>query len=331
MLEGENRYIAFVDALGMSDMARLDDVGFYLALENFYQNVTNSAGLLDENARVHHFSECAYVESSSLESIVTYLQAVRSKLLLYGIYIRGAVGKGTLSPLGGKTTALDNDGKVTGIYFGSDVVPIFRLESSLKGIGLRIDDEHSGDFSKYRVQSFFLPNDGKREIKCFWDLRFVQSDLKDSTFRKFLEDFLIINTTSRRIGRYYVSFLVTWIQSYDLAELSSEQIKAAISGGEDDQIPLVFKLILTGYFEKYFGGLGGLEHIYFSLIDKVMDEAQDTEVRDHFIRFLFGKKKILDKIQFVSDRILSNEHKTEFLQQYSEFAAKRHSHVRLKK
>lgn len=321
--EGKNKYIAFIDALGISAKAHEDTREFHRALQNFYQNVTDCSTFLEESARVHHFSDCAYIESSSPKRIATYLREVRSRLLPLQVYIRGAVGRGKLSPKSRNATVIDNQGKVTGIYFGEDVVPLYRMEANLKGIGIQIHRNCIGDFEEYKMQSFFIPNENESIVECYWDLRLPEEDLKDSTFRQFLEDFLITNARSPYLGRYYISLIANWIRSLDLSDLSAEQLKLAVRKRDEDQIPLVIQRVLTGYFEKYFTGLIGLEYIYFTLIDKVLSDVHDPTVQEHFIRFLFAKKRVLNRIRFIPKDILEEKNRAEFLKQYSNYAAKK--------
>src|SRR5687768_11176711 len=139
--------IAFVDLLGTSELSRVDPNSFFTSLTTFQEVICNFTSQLDKQGQVYFFSDCAYIQSSNLDSMVKYLRSVRQTLSEQGLYLKGAVGAGSLNAREPPHRKRSGDERIVkGNSFGPDVVSVYGLQDGLRGIGVRIDNSIAKDF-----------------------------------------------------------------------------------------------------------------------------------------------------------------------------------------
>jgi hypothetical protein len=289
------RYIAYFDLLGTSDLSRYEPLTYITSLGEFKTHVTSEAKYLTDGS-VHYFSDCAFVECNDLAELISYMQRVRGSLFDGGYYLTAAIAPGALKP------KHKSSGRVAGTYFEGDVVEVYGLQSNLKGIGVRVHPKLVDSVRDLRqaVDTCHLPLTTGRQGECFVDLKYDVVP-RHEPFRLFLRNFFKVNTRSRRLGRYYISALISWINSsrFDTVELPTE---------EGDNRSLVLDVLLNGTFERNFGDLVGIEYIYFALLDKIFRDDTTAELREFAQKYVAQRRtKLVARVEHVPPCIFSRE------------------------
>lgn len=316
-------YIAFLDLLGTSDLASHDEDRYYESLMNFKEALVVYARDLSQNDQVFLFSDCAYVQSDSLKHLVKYTQKVRSYLLDLGYYLKGAISRGALSATNASHGEWITDQevreaarRVRGHFFGKDVVRAYALQEVMKGIGLSVEpDVYAGnEKSGWFVASVHIPDMRSRVATPFYDLALVDDDRTYDVLYRLLENFFRIKTRSMRIGRYYITFLVSCVRSEHYGRMTDP---AKRMRHEEDTVPPIARLILTGELEKYFGDVPGIENVYFAFIDKVIRDNSRTDVRTCAIDTVRRRRRYLKYLGSTSAHILAPENRKVLLSDLS--------------
>jgi hypothetical protein len=235
-----------------------------------------------------------------------------------GFYLKGAVGRGSL-----EANELHGGGKikdkeilsqrrrtVKGSSFGQDVVGIYALQDGLRGIGIRIEDSLGRELLKkgYAVSSCHLPQINTRHATCFYDLKFGKRELEDGVLKKFVKNFFMTNTKSRRFGRYYISFIVSWINSADFSEVDPSE-----NGDSPRTAPLIFQLLISGALERHFTDLVGIEYIYFAFLEQIYKQCQSQKVIMKVEAQVANRKKLVACLGNLPDCIFSGKSRRNFL------------------
>jgi hypothetical protein len=303
--------IAFVDLLGTSELSRVDKDAFFTSLTTFKEVICNYTSELDERGELYFFSDCAYVQSSSLDSMVRYLRCVRQTLSEQGLYLKGAVSEGSLNASEpAHQNRKGNERIIKGSSFGPDVVNVYGLQDGLRGIGIRIDNSVSDRFKKkgYGIISCHLPQPGSRHAEYFYDLKFSPDELDENILRTFVKNFFKTNTKSRRFGRYYISFLVTWINSADFSEAGRND-----NADQPEEIPLICHLLLNGMLEKNFSDLSGMEFIYYAMLEKAYNECNSPKLVAKFENFIARRKRLISRLETMPRTLFNDASRKKFL------------------
>jgi hypothetical protein len=297
--------IAFVDLLGTSELSRVDPDSFRTSLTTFEETICNSSSYLGKTGEVYFFSDCAYIQSASIDSLVKYIRDVRQALLEQGLYLKGSIGSGSLGahkPLKG--------GIVKGNSFGADVVQIYALQDGLRGIGIRIDESIYQAFKNkgYTINSCHLPLINSRHAECFHDLQFSTEELNEEVLKIFIKNFFKTNTKSRRFGRYYLSFVVSWINSADFGEIGRGD-----AANKLENMPLIFQIMLDGLLERHFTDLAGMEFIYFTFLQKVYKQCRNQKIITRFEKYVASRKRLIARLEMVPRCLFDEESRRKFL------------------
>jgi hypothetical protein len=280
---------------------------------------------LKDTGKVYFFSDCAYIESVNLDDLVKYIREIRRTLLEEGYYLKGAIGPGALDAseahssqeITNSTIRKQREKVVKGSVFGTDVVPIYALQDSLRGIGIRIDKRVADVFEKrhYRVNSCHLPQSNSTHAECFDDIKFDDRELEDKILRAFIRTFFTSKTKSKKYGRYYIPFVLSWINSTDFSAVEVDEKKKKI---HSQSTPLIFNMLLNGTFEKYFADLTGIEYIYFAFLNKIYSEcANSQKLVEKVVGHVANKKRMVSRLENLPECILNGENRDEFLKYLS--------------
>jgi hypothetical protein len=320
-----SKYIAFIDLLGTTEFALEDETKFYNRLIAFQDTIADHSHILAGEGKVYFFSDSAYIESGNLDKLVKYLRNVRKTFLEFGLYMKGAIGRGELNATDPHKSKLIKDRDelrirketVIGHCFGEAVVPIYALQASLKGIGIRISDDLKKEFVQrgFSIGSCYLPVENNRRAECFNDLRLENSELNDGVLDLFLKNFYISNAKSRKYGRYYLPLLISWINSTDFSET---ELPDAVDGQPQASVPRIFEILLIrDAFAKHFADLVGLEYIYFALLNKIFTECDSEKVKKSVFEYVSRRKKLVGRLSSLPACVMSNESRKQFLEKLS--------------
>lgn len=320
MVAAKQIYSGFIDLVGVRERAQTDVALYWRALQDFQSHVMDYCDLLSgKEGRVYFFSDCAFFQARSAADLFEFLGNLRHRLLQDGLYFKAAVKVGGLEARAAhespflRSEAIRNTIRehLVGHYFGRVAAELFALQEELKGIGIMIDPTGMDDnmVNKYCVDSCFLPQAGNRRMKEFKDLRLQQDDMKQGILRELLRAFFMAKSRSKKVGRFYISLLVTWLQSVNLLKLNY----SAKSDGD------LISLMLHGGFIKAFGDVVGIELPYFVLLNRCYDVEKDALpdlYRDTF-RYIKSQRSIVKWIDLVPKTILSQQNRDKYLEDLS--------------
>jgi hypothetical protein len=299
MENNKGNYIAFIDLLGISDLAHSDHDEYNNSLDILKKVVEGYSFPEQGEAKAYLFSDCAYIETKKFETIVGFLSDIRHKLLRQGIFYKGGIARGILEGKKIKTTNIE------GYYFGPGVIRVYDAHNQLKGIGINIidTDNISKDLkNKYLIKSCYLQHTNSRRAITYFDLKYNYTDIIDEIILIILQKMLETYTQSRRTARYYISLFVSIIQSIDF---SVEGVKNFQS---------LFNIINRVNMQAHFGDLLGIEYIYYALLNKALsDQNKSGDEIKKLYNIMFKNKRFLKSLEFVPDHIFSTKNKKAIL------------------
>ena len=205
-------YIAFLDLLGTKNLSTDDATSYSKSISIFTNCLQRS---LVEGCEAYAFSDCAYLEASTLSQIVSTLYTLRAELLMQQRFFVAAVACGTLN-----ASVVDKKNLYCQNFSGADISRVYVAQNVLKGIGISID---STIISKQKrkghkiprtdcfwIKSFFVADIDKiSEITTFFDLQISQDENDLTAYLDYtLREYRKANIKSKRYGRYYISLLI---------------------------------------------------------------------------------------------------------------------------
>ncbi|GHT36877.1 hypothetical protein AGMMS49574_29190 [Bacteroidia bacterium] len=159
----KSSYIAYIDILGTKNSSENEDFDEYLkSITNFQNELLAVVPDLEGHGKIHFFSDCAFIESENLDTMIKVLKNIRNDLFNTGLFIRGALIKGTLAAITGKETEeeinnyLDISKKTLStwkrckqysseiggaLFLNKDVAKAAYYESFLKASAIYVDNE----------------------------------------------------------------------------------------------------------------------------------------------------------------------------------------------
>lgn len=324
MARTQKTYIAFFDLLGVSSLAAHDPDNYYDSLAILREAVSESCYKLFSNGQIYFFSDCAYVQSSQLTSLTEFLRKVRRVLSLKGYFFRGAISTGSLQEenvLQEKKYIKDGDAlskrkrTLYGFSFGSDVVKLYQQEMFLKGVGIWVDPQLDKNWiAKECVVSCHIPQMNNRKAVCFYDIKFNKHDFDAiGSLRHIFQNFLKANTQSKKLGRYYIPFLVNWMQSIEFANIK----KGDSAGWENETIPEILYLMFTGKLQNMFSDVVGMEYIYYTTLNKAYNDCMDINTVNEIASYIIKQKTIRKYFENIPNEILCERNKSRFLSEFS--------------
>lgn len=315
-----NSYIAYLDVLGTKNSSENEDFDEYIKLITCFQNaLIRSSHLLDETGKIYFFSDCAYIESCNINSLIDMLSSIRQTLFDDEKFVRGAVVKGKLGALNSddiedceKRYADDPDllhkmkaslnffkqskdnSKIKGtLFFCKDVAKAYTFESQLKGAAFYIDNEIRKE-TKDIVKSGFVSNIQKNTYNSFYDIKYNSESITSSFIEKVLRFYALSNTSDVKYGRYYLTILISCINSEDFSNIKYDEEKRKFV----DSPEIFYKILnLKKSHKLVYNNAKGLEYLYFALIDKFYSDVKDMTLRRYFLNEVFLNYRFLSKYQ----------------------------------
>lgn len=304
-------YIAFIDLLGTRDLAQSDPDDYFDRFTNFRDTISNHCQVLADIGKIYFFSDCAYITSNDLQLLLQYVQKVRASLLIDGNYFKGAISKGDLSAkdindndLLSKNIRAKRNKILKGTCFGKDVISVYAMHERLKGIGIYLDSSVVEKVLPAQIiNSCFLPHNNSIHPESFVDIKYSENELHDDIVKKLIERFFKAKAKTKNVGRYYVPIIISMIQSYDLGRIKfGKQVS-----WDNETLPFIMRYIGSGTFEKHFSDVVGTEYIYFSVIRKLYSDNWPQLMIDKILKFVLGKKRLKNKLEYVPRELLATE------------------------
>lgn len=341
-------YISFIDILGTKSSSENDNPNGYLELVvNFQNTLLRNAHILKSKGRIHFFSDCAYIEAIDFKSMVLFVKKLRDELLMTNLFLRGSIIKGVLGAVNGveedkyldgiypeeiikkynrfKNTIKKNRSVINGtMFFSPDISKAVKYEMTLKAASIFIEK----DILKIKKNQSFCNNNivlsghikdiNKLTFQGFYDISYDENIITETFLNNILRHYTIANASHFSFGRYYISILVTCINSTNFSQLQfRNETKDFIEGK-----PIFHSVLnLRKSHKSLYSKSKGLEFVYFSLVNKVYSDLKGcSETTKEVLKLVFSNKRFLGKYQNQISRLpselISSSSKKYLIQDY---------------
>ena len=220
-------YVAYVDLLGVGDASERNDDAYHDQLRRFRLALCKAVDeKLSDGDQVFAFSDCAFASSRSLGRISAYLSSLQSSLWEHAIFLKGGLSVAkeeffdfAALPGQGDDLVRARVSRLHGYWFSKEFVAPALLEKNLRGIAVQISDNvrDAKWLENKTAYSAFFAGDALRRPTVFRDLLIPNSALRQ--LDTILRTYLVISHTSKRLSRYYVSLVITWINSHSYSRV----------------------------------------------------------------------------------------------------------------
>lgn len=309
----------FIDLVGVRDLARESSSGYWDALIRFQTHVADICTALEgDSGKIFLFSDSIFVQAEGFRGLANFMRSLRHRLLDEGLYFKGSIRPGGLEareayvlPLvRNKKDEEERKKKLAGHCFGENAATLFALQEQLKGIGILVDEAAvSNGQADGTAYSCFLPQVGSQRSEPYLDLLLEQDDLDDGILERLLQKFFKAKSRSKKIGRFYVSLLVLWVQSIDFSSISYDP---SSEGG-------LINLLLSGRFERLFGDVVGIENIYLCLLNRLYVDRDKVPIALFYDtrRYILSRRRLSRSLDNIPFKIFSSSARNEFLEDLS--------------
>lgn len=320
-------FIAYFDLLAVGEAGRSPDDNAYAEILSQFRTAMCEA-VADEldNGKgdvVFAYSDCAFVESSNIGRLSSFLSKLQHELWLKPIFFKGAISPGRLAPVEfGSLTGLTEErnlklrSTIQGHWFDRSAVIPAEAEKSLRGIAVQICQV--GKFKSSLAKQWL---DDKTIFTAFYSTEtnrrpIVIRDLKIPAaylpaLRGILQTYLLECQSSRRTGRYYLPLIVSWIKSHDFSSLSPTKDKQDWNQPIPDPLQLLVrnKPIRTEVVRHF-----GAELILYALLDKVERECRSTVIKEDLYRVIGENKRLVASHDLIPDEICASKYRRRLLE-----------------
>jgi len=298
--------IAFVDLLGTGYYAKTDKNLYQEHLTQFRFALEEFAPIIAGSGEVYFFSDCAYIASDDSSRLLEYMSEIRSSLLPHHIYLQGAIQAGKLEP-----RPVNNNKVVHGTIFGSEVAGVYAAQDGLKGAAVRIVEPgiDAQLIRRFCVTSCHLPSSANPSPQCFQDLRYRDDEINRLTVENLLVDCMRAKAVGKSGGAYYISPLITMINSVRWS------INVDADAREDERgARNLFDLIIRDDFVRHLGDLRGTYLVLYAMLNKAYEQNEGMSVCKQIQQYIVSKPSILERIDSVPQEILTYDHRRKFLE-----------------
>lgn len=300
-------YVAYIDLLGIGDASIGDSETYHDKLRRFRVALCDAVDRhLQESDKVFAFSDCAFASSESLERVGTYLVRLQYLLWEQNMFLKGAITIGESDhfefadlPKQSKKTIRERRKKLQGYWFAKEFVQPALLEKKLRGIAIQVDSsiKDSSWIEKHVVTSSYFPNESLKSPTVIQDLLIPEAHLP--SLESLLRTYMLVSNSSRRLSRYYVPLIITWINSHNYSKVACDS-----KTGEWSNAPLPLRqLILNPKIAAEVTALVGGDVIFYSLLAKVADECEEPKIIERVFNFIAGSKKLRTAAEWIPDEI----------------------------
>lgn len=286
-------FVAYFDMLGIGDASLDDSEAYHDSLLRFRQAICDTVDeKLSDLDKVFAFSDCAFFSSDNLPRLAAAISKVQSRLWEHSLYVKGAITTARLdyndfAALPGQSDEIieARGNKLFGYWFSKEFVQPALMEKNLKGIAIQIDPHLASDpwvLENVTYTAHYI-GDSLRKPSVVLDLLIPVKSLR--YLETILKKYLIISHTSRRLSRYYIPLLVTWINSHSFKKTVYDP------GGNSYELPLR-QLTASRKLASEIVQLPGGDLIYYSLLSKVEKECDDQKVVESLVDFIGSSKRL---------------------------------------
>ncbi|MDE6605130.1 MAG: hypothetical protein K2K85_03800 [Clostridia bacterium] len=304
--ENKKTFIAFFDLLGVKSTAEYDFKLYFNYINRFQSHLQDLVKGHNE-VEIYAFSDCAYLESESLSSLLQILRDLRRVLFLERIYFNAAVTEGSLNATKKSGEKIDFT-----LFKSASTVKVFSLQVNFTGIGIFID-EHikkymKGNLKKLLIESAYCVNFEPKGISTFnkfLDVKFIE--VSNQLLKYLIEQYLSTMTLNVKASRYYLSAINTLINQVDFDDLG-EFIDEIYSLFYKDTFATAFLPIDLMFINAIYNGFREKHEGQINLLDEYNNFSDISRVLDKVIKKSYLVKGIVD-LRLQSDCLISKDNK----------------------
>jgi len=299
------KYIAYVDLLGVKELARYDANEFKKAMDAFRKYLVLASKAFHKSNvatnSIFPFSDSALIESDDLKILLKLLTIFRDDLFCEGYYFTAAVDNGELkSSVYSKYIQESSDHvdyqESINYFHGStfhskDVSTLYNQFSHFKGIGIYISDgiTQSRKIPVRTVPSHYLSSFETGRIRTYTDIAFDKKKITKDFIHRLMFKYTLSNAKSTKFGIYYISLICSIIHSLDFKKIDipqantqptriTDHIKSEMTGDLTVKDTLVFILTIKDNYKELFAKAKSIEIIYLSLIEKIYKDRKKPDL-----------------------------------------------------
>jgi hypothetical protein len=329
------RYVSYVDLLGIGAASLENTESYHQNLSRFRLALCLAVDRhLRETDEVFAFSDCAFAVSANLQRMSSYIMELQYDLWKHDIFLKGAISvlypdNSQLSNPPGQRKKVSAKPKENGLkfaelqkqsasliakrekilkgyWFEKEFVKPALLEKKLKGVAIQVDESIKDLqwINNNVVASCYFPSESSKKIEVINDLIIPSDHLQ--LLEDLLKTYMRISHGShgpRRLSRYYVPLIVTWIRSYDYSGI---KLDAKTGNWNSAPVPLR-QLILNSKIASEVTSLVGGDVIFYSLLTKVFKECHETKVTEYVFDFIARNKKLRAAAENMPNEICPSE------------------------
>ncbi|WP_321480582.1 hypothetical protein [uncultured Bacteroides sp.] len=343
-----NSYVAYIDLLGIKDMAKYSVEAYYNAIESFTCELDTCTSVFEKkeykNSFVYYFSDCAFIQCENFDALFTYMINLRYRLIQKNspLMFTAAIEVNISDKNTDQALKKQNNSKyINGISFANkNICSVYVLQNNFKGIGIFIDDQVLIEWEKtlrakdkflvfdkeqYISKSFFFPTIYSQNPVCYYDLKLTKPELETVYFENVLRRYHSADFKNKKYGRFYLSYLANWIVSelyYYKQKEKKEDINLLLFScliGDDDYI--------IGNLRKH---AYKFDFLLFFLLNEFINLELDRDCPEEFlslVKYIISstttKKYLNDLTLQVPECILSNKNKDKFINTYQQMLLQR--------
>ena len=307
MAAATQNFVAYVDLLGIGDASLGDGDSYHEQLRRFRLALCDAVDRhLDKSDEVFAFSDCAFASSSSLDRLGSYLARLQYTLWEQNIFLKGAISQGERGhfefaalPKQSKEMITDRKRKLHGYWFPKTFVYPALLEKNLKGVAIQVDSS-IGDalwLADNTITSTYFPTDATKKPVVIRDVRIPETNLP--ALDQLLKTYMLVSHGSRRVSRYYVPLIVTWIKSYDYSKIGFDSKTSEYS---DVPLPLQ-QLVFNSKIASEVTALVGGDVIFYSLLAKIAVECEVAKLTEKVFDYIASNKRLRAAAELIPDEI----------------------------
>lgn len=214
-------YIAFMDLLGIKSIASYSPSEYHEKIKLFQSLVNYSCkNILKCNHQLIAFSDCAYVQSDSLNGLILFFQQLRQDLMQRKVFFNAAITSGDLN-----IDTLGDDVDKLIMFKSENTVKVYSQQTIFTGIGIIVDSiKKEIDIENLIVKSCYNeyssdPNEQFKKFKEFYDIKYRNNESTLNLIMKILIETYLLD---QRASRYYLSGIATIIKSTDTIDSLKE-------------------------------------------------------------------------------------------------------------
>jgi len=319
-------YIAFIDLLAMKHLSKdspeeyrriTQDFGRAL-LDNFKSLGTNEK--ITETEQLFFFSDCAYIQSRCIDSLLIYLRKLYYYLFASKAFFKGGVTKGQLQPEPSFSPDSDFEqlykslskyrNNISGVFFNSEnMIDAYDMQSNLKGVGVSVHPKSISDIKDKNIiiKNLYISPKDKLEFAEYYDISLQFSLFNEEGNSPALDaiDFFLIKALESTVqgskyDKYYFSIICNIILSTNFFILDSHNIEKRAKA----------LLTLTGKYKTFSERISWLKYVPIKILDILND---DNEYFNSVAALIYDGnrelKKMLESCVSIQSCLLSSRSK----------------------